>query len=160
MSVERVREYFKSRGIEDRLQIQETTCATVPEAAETLGVEPGRICKTLSFRDKNTETFMLIQMAGDVKVNSGMFKRQFGFKATMLTAEEVIEHTGHEIGGVCAFGIADPEMKVYCDRSMLRFETVFPACGGEFAMAEFTTDELFEYSNASDWIEVCKLPVE
>ena len=76
----------------------------------------------------------------------------------MLTAEEVVEFTGHAIGGVCAFGINNPAVKIYCDDSLKRFETVFPACGSSNSAIEFTCDELFKYSNSLEWIDVAKLP--
>lgn len=76
----------------------------------------------------------------------------------MLSPEEVVQFTGHAIGGVCAFGITNDKVKIYCDESMKRFQTVFPACGSDNSAIEFTCDELFKYSNALEWIDVCKLP--
>ncbi|MBQ3123079.1 MAG: YbaK/EbsC family protein, partial [Firmicutes bacterium] len=81
-------------------------------------------------------------------------------KAKMLTAEEVVEFTGHAIGGVCAFAIEHPDVKAYTDISLKRFETVFPACGSSNSAIELTPDELHKYSNAVEWIDVCKLPDE
>ncbi|MBR5488481.1 MAG: YbaK/EbsC family protein, partial [Firmicutes bacterium] len=101
-----------------------------------------------------------IQAAGDGKVNNGKFKRQFGFKPKMLSAEDVLEYTGHAIGGVCAFAIENEDVDVYADVSMQRFETVFPACGSSNSAIEFTCDELAKYSNSKGWVDVCKLPEE
>ncbi|MEG1404973.1 MAG: YbaK/EbsC family protein, partial [Oscillospiraceae bacterium] len=47
---------------------------------------------------------------------------------------------------------------VYIDKSVLRFDTVFPAVGSSSSAIELTIDELFEYSKALEWIDVCKLP--
>ena len=78
----------------------------------------------------------------------------------MLSPEEVVSFTGHSIGGVCAFGI-DSQMadkvKIFCDISLKRFDTVFPACGSSNSAIELTCDELFKYSNALEWIDVCKM---
>ena len=76
----------------------------------------------------------------------------------MLKPEEVIEYTGHAIGGVCAFGIERDDVDVYCDASMRRFETMFPACGSSNSAIEFTLEELEKYSRAKGWIDVCKTP--
>ena len=76
----------------------------------------------------------------------------------MLTAEEVVEFTGHAIGGVCAFAIENPRVRVFCDESMKRFETVFPACGSSNSAIELTCDEIFRISKAEKWIDVCKIP--
>jgi prolyl-tRNA editing enzyme YbaK/EbsC (Cys-tRNA(Pro) deacylase) len=78
----------------------------------------------------------------------------------MLTADEVLEYTGHAVGGVCGFGIESDAVDVYSDVSMQRFETVFPACGSSNSAIEFTCDELFKYSKSVEWIDVCKIPEE
>ena len=115
---------------------------------KAVGVEPARICKTLSFKLKDG-TGILIQVAGDARVDNKKYKDYFGEKARMLSPEEVPQYTNHEIGGVCAFGVTRDDVKVYCDESMLRFDTVFPACGSSNSCAEFTPDELFEVSRQS-----------
>ena len=157
MSIKLVREYFKKLGIEDRIMEFDVSSATVELAALAVGVEGARICKTLSFKD-GEDGCILIQTAGDAKVDNRKFKDKFAQKAKMLSPEEVVQFTGHAIGGVCAFGVTNDKVKIYCDESMKRFQTVFPACGSDNSAIEFTCDELFKYSNALDWIDVCKLP--
>ena len=157
MSIKLVREYFKKLGIEDRIMEFDVSSATVELAALAVGVEGARICKTLSFKD-GEDGCILIQTAGDAKVDNRKFKDKFAQKAKMLSPEEVVQFTGHAIGGVCAFGITNDKVKIYCDESMKRFQTVFPACGSDNSAIEFTCDELFKYSNALEWIHVCKLP--
>ena len=159
MAIEKVREYFKKYGIEDRIMEFTESSATVELAAAAVGVEGARICKTLSFKD-GEDGCILIQTAGDTKIDNRKFKDTFVQKAKMLTAEDVVEFTGHAIGGVCAFAIENPKVRVYCDQSLKRFETVFPACGSSNSAIEFTCDELFRYSNAIEWVDVCKLPEE
>ncbi len=157
MAIEKVREYFRDLGIEDRIMEFEVSSATVDLAAEAVGTEPERICKTLSFL-KPEGGCILIQAAGDARIDNRKFKDQFHFKAKMLKPDEVIEYTGHAIGGVCAFGIERDDVDVYCDESMRRFETMFPACGSDNSAIEFTLEELEKYSKAKGWIDVCKLP--
>lgn len=161
MAIEKVREYFKTLGIDDRIREFDVSSATVDLAAIAVGVEGARICKTLSFKiPDNDEGCILIQTAGDTKINNQKYKAFFGFKAKMLSPEEVLQFTGHAIGGVCAFGIDNPQVRIYCDESMKRFDTVFPACGSDNSAIEFTCDELFKYSNALEWIDVSKIPEE
>ena len=157
MAIEKVRKYFEKYGIEDRILEFDVSSATVELAAKAVGVEGARICKTLSFKDGD-DGCILIQTAGDTKIDNRKFKDTFGQKAKMLTAEEVVEFTGHAIGGVCAFAIENPKVRVYCDDSLKRFETVFPACGSSNSAIEFTCDELYKYSQALEWIDVCKIP--
>ena len=159
MSIENVRAYLKNMNCpKEPIEFSQSS-ATVELAAEAVGAEPARICKTLSFY-KPEGGCILIQTAGDGKVNNGKFKRTFGFKPKMLSADDVLAYTGHAIGGVCAFGIENEEVDVYADVSMQRFETVFPACGSSNSAIEFTCEELAKYSNSKDWVDVCKLPEE
>ena len=157
MAIEIVREYFKQLGIEDRIMEFDVSIETVELAALAVGLEGERICKTLSFKDCDNGCIM-IQTAGDAKIDNRKFKDTFGQKAKMLSPDEVIAFTGHAIGGVCAFGINNDNVKIFCDESLKRFETIFPACGSSNSAIEFTCEELYKYSNAIEWIDVCKLP--
>jgi prolyl-tRNA editing enzyme YbaK/EbsC (Cys-tRNA(Pro) deacylase) len=98
---------------------------------------------------------MLIVSAGDVRIDNRKFKDRFGMKARMLTAEEVLEMVGYPVGGVCPFGINEG-IPVYLDVSLKRFDTVFPAVGSSNSAIELSCDELFRYSNAREWVDVCK----
>ena len=118
MAIEKVKAYFAQLGIEDRIQEFEVSSATVDLAARAVGVEGARICKTLSFKNLDGEGCILIQTAGDTKIDNKKFKSFFGFKAKMLTPDEVVAYTGHAIGGVCAFAVENPDVKIYCDQSM------------------------------------------
>lgn len=153
MSIERVREYFKNKGIENRIQEFEVSSATVELAAKALNCEDARIAKTLSFHvgDK----VILIVIAGDTKIDNHKYKAHFGTKAKMLSFDEVESLIGHGIGGVCPFGINEG-IDVYLDESLKRFDTVFPACGSSNSAIELTIKELEEYSNSLGWIDVGK----
>ena len=159
MSIEIAREYLKGLGMDDRIREFDVSSATVELAAKAVGTEPARICKTLSFKLKDGSG-VLVQVAGDARVDNKKYKEYFGEKAKMLTPEEVPQYTNHEIGGVCAFGVTRDDVRIYCDRSMQRFETVYPACGSSNSCAEFTPDELFKVSRSLEWIDVSKLPEE
>ena len=126
MAIEKVREYFKKLGIDNRIKELELSSATVELAAEALNCAPERIAKTLSFMVNGAP--ILIVAAGDAKVDNHKYKEQFGVKAKMLTPEEAESLVGHAVGGVCPFGINEG-VKVYLDESLKRFSTVFPACG-------------------------------
>ena len=154
MSIEKGRAYFRALGIEDRVLEFDVSSATVELAAKAVGVEGARIAKTLSF--KTPEGCMLILAAGDARIDNHRFKETFHMKAKMLTADEVLELVGHPVGGVCPFG-CNEGVPVYLDESLKRFETVFPAVGSANSAIELTLDELFRYSKAIEWVNVCKL---
>lgn len=153
MAIEKVREYFKAFGMEDRILEFDVSSATVELAAQAVGCEPERIAKTLSFM--LPEGPILIVAAGDAKIDNRKFKDQFHTKAKMLTPDEVVELVGHAIGGVCPFGINEG-VTVYLDESLKRFETVFPACGSSNSAIELTIPDLEKYSGYLSWIDVCK----
>ena len=153
MAIDKVRGYLKNWGRDVDILEFDASSATVEMASMALGVEANRIAKTLSF--KAGEAAMLVVAAGDTKIDNSKFKGEFGMKAKMLSPEEVIEYTGHAVGGVCPFGLT-LDIPVYCDVSMKRFETVFPACGSSNSAIELTCDELEEYSNMIRWVDVCK----
>ena len=154
MSIEKVRAFFQRFGMEDRIREFDVSSATVELAAEALHCEPCRIAKTLSFMADGRP--ILIVAAGDVKIDNPKYKAQFGTKAKMLTPDEAIELIGHAVGGVCPFAVNDG-VTVYLDRTLQRFETVFPACGSGQSAIELTLPELEKTSNSAGWIDVCKI---
>ncbi|MCI9137795.1 MAG: YbaK/EbsC family protein [Lachnospiraceae bacterium] len=153
MSIERVREYFREKGIEYRIQEFEVSSATVALAAQALHCEESRIAKTLSFHKE--DRVLLIVAAGDVKIDNPKYKKQFGTKAKMLSAGEAEELVGHGVGGICPFGVKEG-VEVYLDVSLRRFDTVFPACGSSNSAIELSIEELEEYAGCIEWVDVCK----
>lgn len=156
MAIELVREYFKKLGVDDKIQEFDVSSATVDLAAEALNVKPQRIAKTLSFKTKDGNNCILIVAAGDAKIDNSKFKSKFSMKAKMLTPDEVDTFVGHSIGGVCPFAISS-NIPVYLDESLKRFDTVFPACGSSNSAIELNCQDLFKYSNALEWVDVCKV---
>ena len=153
MAIEKVREYLKKFKAEDRILEFNISSATVELAAKALNCEPARIAKSLSFMvDGNA---ILVITAGDVKISNAKYKQEFNVKAKMLTFDEVSNLIGHEVGGVCPFGIND-DVKVYLDVSLKEYETVFPACGSSNSAIELTIEELERFSRFSKWVDVCK----
>ncbi len=153
MSIEAVRHYLEKFNLASQIREFSQSSATVKEAAAALRTEPARIAKTLAF--KLPDKIVLIVCAGDTKIDNHKYKAYFQTKAKMLSAAEVEKYTGHKIGGVCPFGLPSDEIAVYLDESLLRFATVFPACGSSNSAIELTPQLLFEVSNAWDWVDVC-----
>lgn len=153
LAIEKVREYFRTKGMEDKILEFDVSSATVELAAEALGCEGARIAKSLSF--KLDDSPIIVVAAGDAKVDNQKYKARFGAKAKMLTPDEVLEGIGHAVGGVCPFAVNDG-VKVYMDVSLKRFTTVYPACGSSNSAIELTPDSLYELGNAVAWVDVCK----
>ena len=156
MSLQRARNHLAKYGLENRILEFTESSATVLLAAERLGVEPARIAKTLSFLTHDGA--LLILAAGDTRIDNSKFKMQFHMKAKMIPQDRVEELTGHEIGGVCPFGVSEG-VAVYLDESLKRFSTVFPAAGTAASAVELSISELEQTSEALGWVNVCK-PME
>lgn len=154
MAIEKVRDYFKSFGMENEILEFPVSSATVELAAEALNCEPGRIAKTLSFSVKDSP--ILIVAAGDVKIDYSKYKAQFGVKAKMLSADNVERLIGHAVGGVCPFAI-NKNVAIYLDESLKRFPTIFPACGSSNSAIELTPADLERVTLFTSWVNVTKL---
>ena len=153
MSIEKVKAYFASRGMLERVMELEVSSATVDLAAQALGVDGSRIAKTLSFSVEGKP--VLVVTAGDARIDNAKFKAFFHTKAKMLSHEEASERIGHAVGGVCPFAVNEG-VAVYLDESLKRFATVFPACGSGNSAIELTIPELEEHSGSLQWVDVCK----
>lgn len=153
MSIEKVKKYFDSFGISDRILELPESSATVELAAQALGCEPAHIAKTISFYGETG--VILIVAAGDAKIDNKRFKERFGLKAKMLTPEDAEKLIGHAVGGVCPFAVNEG-VRVFLDESLKRFETVYPACGSSNSAIKLTIPELEQYAKPEDWADVCK----
>lgn len=154
MSVEKVKNYLGRFGMGDRLIEFPASSATVDLAARALGVETGRIAKTISFHAKE-DGCILIVAAGDQKIDNAKFKNFFGWRAKMLKAGEVEALTGYRVGGVCPFDNPSAA-RVYCDVSLRRFDRVYPAGGSDSSCVQLSCDELARLSGSLGWVDVCK----
>ncbi len=154
MSIETVREYFRDFGMEERIREFPVSSATVELAAKVVGVEPGRIAKSMSFRLR--EDAIVVVMAGDARVDNPRYKAQFHAKAKMLSFDEAHSLIGHDPGGVCPFALPEG-VKTYLDVSLRRFATVFPAAGSANSAIEMSCEELERCSSGfAGWVDVCR----
>ena len=147
--------YLEENGFADRIIILEESTATVAQAAEALGVEPGMIAKTMSFIKDGKA--MLVLTEGNARVDNRKFKDAFGVKAKMIPFDEVEWLVGHAPGGVCPFGV-NKGVPVYLDESLKNFETVYPAAGNDHSAVKLSVKELESVSEAVGWVDVRKQP--
>lgn len=151
MTIESVREFFTTRNLDLPIIELEANTATVALAAEAHGVEPGRIAKTLAFRLGDGRV-VLVVAAGDVRISHSKFKGVFG-KGKMLNAEDVVALTGHPVGGVCPFGLAEA-LPVYLDASLKAYDEVLPAAGSVNSAVRIRIELLAEVTRG-EWVDVC-----
>jgi len=152
MSVESVKAYFRENDLPYEVMEFEASTETVERAADALGVEPALIAKSLAFKVKDRA--VLVVTKGDARIDNQKFKKQFQAKAKMMSPDEVLNITGHPVGGVCPFGLKEP-MEIYLDESLRSFERVYPAAGSQNSCIEIGPEDLASLTKAP-WIDVCK----
>lgn len=151
MSLESVRAWLAANAPDlPVIEVAEST-ATVVEAAAALGVEPGRIAKTLALRVGGE--VLLVVARGDARLDNAKSKAAFGGRPRMLGPEETLVLTGHPVGGVCPFGLATP-LPIACDLSLKDFDIVYPAAGSLNSSVEVSPDRLAAITDAR-WVDVC-----
>ena len=152
MSLQSVRDFFLARQLDIAIIELEVSTATVALAARAHGVEPGRIAKTLAFRLGDGRIIVLVA-SGDARIDNRKFKSAFG-KGKMLPPDEVVAVTGHPVGGVCPFGLAQA-LPVYLDRSLKDFDEVLPAAGAIHTAVRVTPAQLAAVTEGH-WVDVCQ----
>lgn len=152
MSLESVRQFFAERAPEIDIIEMPYSTATVEMAARVHGVAPGQIAKTLSLKVRNE--VILVVTRGDARLDNRKLKAALGAKARMLSVDEVINWTGHPVGGVCPFGLENP-VTVYCDISLKSFDEVLPAAGAVHSAVRISPQQMAELT-AAKWVDVCE----
>jgi prolyl-tRNA editing enzyme YbaK/EbsC (Cys-tRNA(Pro) deacylase) len=156
VSAQSVREWIAGHAPDLPIIEVEGTTATVATAADSLGVVPGRIAKTLAIRAGDL-TFLLVAR-GDARLDNRKCKDELGARPRMLGPDETFDLTGHKVGGVCPFGLKTP-LPVYLDVSLQAFDTVYPAGGSLNTSVEVATGRLFDLV-AERWVDLCRMPEE
>ncbi|MGQ9627657.1 MAG: YbaK/EbsC family protein [Anaerolineae bacterium] len=143
-SVEKVRQYFKERGLDIEVFELDKSTRTAQLAAEAVGTELGSIVKSLIFLADGKPALVLV--AGDKRADPEKIKKLLGAREVAIAnADQVREKTGFAIGGVPPLG-HDVEMKTLIDRSLGRFETVYAAAGSPQAVFPIAYKLLVELS--------------
>jgi len=154
MSLASVRAFFAEKAPDIAVIESPTSSATVALAAEAFGVAPGRIAKTLALRVG--DRVVLIVASGTSRMDNRKIKAMFGGKPKMLNADEVVEITGHDVGGVCPFGLKQP-LQVYCDLSLRAYDEVVPAAGSTHSAVRIAPSRMAELVEAQ-WVDVGQEP--
>ena len=153
MSFEKAKQHLKKHGLENRIMEFDISSATVVEASKAINCKEEEIAKSLSFIVDDKP--ILIIISGNSKIDNSKFKKEFKTKAKMIPFDNVEKLIGHAVGGVCPFGI-NKDVEVYLDKSLKKYETVYPACGSSNSAVKLTLEELEKTSNYKKWVDVCK----
>lgn len=149
MAFEPVYQYFKQKGLDNRITLFERATQNVAEAATWLNTSLGSIAKSIVF-DLDHRLIMVV-CSSDEKINMRKFVAHFGKEAPLLADQKVPELVGHVVGGVCPFNLP-ANIEVYLDMSLRRFDFVYPAAGSRNSAIQLTPDELEIHSLAKSWV--------
>lgn len=154
MSFEKAKEFLESKNLGDKIIVLDEKSATVEQAANALGVTEAEIAKTLSFIVD--EKPILIVLDGTARIDNKKYRQTFHTKARMIPFDLVEELTGHEVGGVCPFGVND-NINIYLDESLRNYEKVYPAAGNDHTAIALSLEELETAVNPTTWVDVAKI---
>ncbi len=130
----------------EAIEFEEGSTSTSQAAAQQLGVPVGQIAKSMLLAGKNGRFYMVV-CAGDSRLSNSKLKKLIGVKSRMATAEETKTITGFEPGGVCPFGVTG--IDIFIDRSLERYDIVYPAAGTDSSGVPMTFDQLCQLSGNS-----------
>ena len=154
MSFKKAKEYLKKYKLEDKILEFDDSSATVKEAAIRIGCDEDEIAKSLAFQVN--DTYILIIVSGNSKIDNHKYKSEFNTKAKMIPYDDVETIIGHAAGGVCPFGINEGIL-VYLDESLKKHKIIYPACGSSNSAVKLTLKELEDASNYIKYIDVSKI---
>lgn len=133
------------------------TTATSQQAADAIGCELGQIAKSLCFIvDGNP---ILVVASGDQRVDDRKLADKFGVgrkKIKTAKPEECIAIYGFAPGGVSPVGHRTPNIPIYIDQSLQRFERIWAAAGSANANFSLTVDQLLTIT-AGEIIDCAKV---
>ncbi len=153
-NIDEVEEYLRPYNIDVWRYEKPTPTAVL--AAEAVGCTVAEIAKTLLFLVGGEP--VIVVTSGDMKVRSSLLKKATGLsgKVKLPQFDDVKEITGYAPGGVCPF-MLPPDLPVFLDKSLCRFERVYAAAGDDASAVPVTMAEL-AHITAGSWVEACADP--
>lgn len=154
MSTSEVREYLKEFNKTDRIKKIRVPVTSVEETADVLGIMPSKLVRCTAFLNKKGDGCIMIVASGDATIDKARFKTKFRYIPDELNEEQAVEYTGFSIADLCPFAVNEEHTKIYLDKSLKRFDYVYPKAGDDYTIVKLTCDELFACAKAVDWVEM------
>ena len=131
-----------------RVQFFEESTATSQEAADAIGTELGTIVKSLCFLVAGQPVVVLA--AGDQRVDDRKLAALYDVgrkKVKVAKAEQCVAIFGYAPGGVPPVGHRTPDISVYIEDSLARFEQLYAAAGSPNAIFPVTFEQLLHITS-------------
>ena len=138
---QRVADALAAHHLATRVIVLEQLATTARMAAEALGVDVGRIVKSLVFKGADSGAPYLILVSGANRVHEKRVGRLIGETLERSDADFVKTHTGFSIGGVSPYGHPAP-LSTYIDAALFGYDTVWAAAGHPRSVFEIAAADL------------------
>ena len=144
--VERVASFLRTTGAEARIEELGAATPTAEAAADAVGCTLGQIVKSLVLICDGSPVAVLVP--GDRKADTGKIARLVeARRVTVARAEEVVEATGFEPGGVAPFPLERIAV-VLVERTLLRHPIVWAGAGSDRHVVALAPSELVRLTRA------------
>lgn len=132
---------LEAHGLAAEIVVLAQLATTAQMAADALGVEIGRIVKSLIFKGTDTGKPYMLLVSGANRVHEKRVGRHLGEKLERADADFVKQVTGFSIGGVSPYGHPAP-LIMAMDEAFFAYETVWAAAGNPRSVFEITPADL------------------
>jgi prolyl-tRNA editing enzyme YbaK/EbsC (Cys-tRNA(Pro) deacylase) len=130
-----------------RIKFLPVSTRTAADAAAALGVDLGRIAKSLIFYSVTTNNPILIIASGANRVDKEKVGKYLGFKIKTAGPDYVLEITGYSVGGVPPFNHKKP-IRTLIDKDLLHYDEIWAAAGTPDSLFPISPQKLVQVSNA------------
>lgn len=138
---QRVADALARHALPGQVIVLDQLATTAQMAADALGIEVGRIVKSLLFKGKDSGKPYLLLVSGSNRVHEKRAGQRIGEALERPDADFVKQHTGFSIGGVSPYGHPAP-LPTYLDEALHGFATVWAAAGDPRSVFEITAADL------------------
>ena len=143
-----VRAFFESAGVPKEIHRFEESTHSSELAARSLNVHVGQIAKTILLL--SDETAIVVVISGDRRVDTKKVRALgYGKRVRLAGPADVVVRTGFAVGAVSPVALPDG-VPIYLDRSLRRFDTIYPAAGETNNMFVTTPDELLALTGGTE----------
>jgi Cys-tRNA(Pro)/Cys-tRNA(Cys) deacylase len=139
---------LESQGIPYGVHEFPSHVRSAEEAAQTLGVPPEQVYKTLVVVRERGQP-LLVLLPGDKALDLKQLARAAGEKRLrMATLSEAEELTGLRVGGISALALMHKHFDVYADEAILSVPQVFVSAGRQGIDLSLQPDALVRVTQA------------
>jgi len=143
-----VRAFFEAAGLDKEIYRFDESTHSSELAARSLGVQVGQVAKTILLM--SGETAIVVVISGDRRVDTKKVRALgYGKRVRLAGPDDVVARTGFAVGAVSPVALPDG-VPIHLDRSLRRFETIYPAAGATNNMFATTPDELLALTGGTE----------